>query len=86
MKTRKIAITVCILVSLCILMMGCGKQEVVTTDDSEMTSEDKKIVNDIKKDIPQNATKSDIYKDKDGNFVFNYEAEDGTEGGGMVLK
>ena len=86
METRKISITVCILVFLCILVMGCGKQEAVTTDDSEITSEDKKIVNDIKKDIPQNATKSDIYKDKDGNFVFNYETDDGAEGGGMVLK
>jgi len=87
MKTRRMVFVTCVVMLLCMVMIGCGKQEEkATTDESGITSADEKIVNDIKKDIPQNATKADIYKDKDGNIVFDYETEDGGGGGGMVLK
>jgi len=86
MKIRKIVFATCVVMTLSMLMMGCGQQKKETsTDDSGITSADEKVVNDIKKDIPQNATKVDIYKNKDGNIEFEYETEDGAGGGGIVL-
>jgi hypothetical protein len=87
MRIRRRVFVTCVVMFLCTAMIGCGQQkEKAATDESGITSADEKIVNDIKKDIPQNATKADIYKDKDGNISFEYETEDGGGGGGMVLK
>ena len=87
MKMKKMVFAVCAIMLVGTLMMGCGSQnKETTTNESGLTSADEKIVEDIKKDIPKNATKAEVYKNKEGNIEFSYETEDGGGGGGMVLK